>query len=99
MYFGLQVRNERCFFSVFYTVYRIAEKKYCTSRYVGSYGTLEEATAACTADDICSFIHESSCDKGGPFTLCYKSSKLETSSLSSCVYIKELKEGRRTLHN
>ena len=66
--------------------YTKVELKHCWPDKYGSYNTLDDAKAACTADSNCGGVYDLSCD-GAPFYLCPETATLYTSS-ASCVYCK-----------
>jgi hypothetical protein len=68
--------------------YQKIDSKWCGNsiKIYGSYNSLNDAMAACTADTNCGIVYDPACDNQGVFNLCYKDAPIEKSSSGSCIY-------------
>ena len=75
-------------FSLLDTRYIKEENKHCSEGQYGAFKTLNEAKTACISDTHCSMVYDDVCDNKA-FYLCPKGSAEETSTVGSCLYIKQ----------
>ena len=73
--------------------YTKVRNSHCAPQKYGSYDTLTKAKVACSSDEKCSAVYDTSCDSDGHFSLC-PVGFAENYAAQSCLYRKQAYYGR-----
>ena len=73
--------------------YTKMKNNHCAPQKYGSYNTLTKAKLACSSDEKCSAVYDTSCDNDGHFSLCPVGFAAKYAA-QSCLYQKQAYYGR-----